>query len=362
MAFLQQLVVRSGWRWLRVGEPYASVLKRCALVTGVTESCTLNELPFIGLVTSDPTVEDIMNRVVVTHDWMGQRFEELLNNSPRTMLRMFQSLAVIAIGSDVNPSSYSILNARLNLDPYYLWLSVAEKRTIDTGDDFRTDFGPGLRFEYFRAFVKSDGDTLSFASLTDDSVREFADIVAPAASLLYHELAHAVDFTPVWTNAANWLSPRLQSALPNRSTVLEGLGGVRYRNETPTETEKNYMASHVGGLFANDGAMTFYSYSSIREDFANLVEAAMLKYQYDISVGVYFYDKPTDTDPGCRVGWGVLNRIGNPSVIPRAEWAVNRAVATGSSIDNFFANGTGAEIPHRVGEDLCRAAKARRRA
>jgi len=354
----------------RANGPYAGVLKRCALVAEVDNSCRLNELPFLGLVSFDPTVEDIMNRVVVTHDWMGARFEELLNSSPATLLRMFRSLAVIAIGSDVKPSSYSIVNARLKIDPYYLWMTVAEKRTIDTGDDFRTNFGAGLRFEYFRSFLKPDGNTINFPSLTDDSEREFADIVPAAMSLFFHELAHAVDFTPPWTftdmdmstsiyqsiinNSASWLSPTLQSVIPNQSTNLEELAGVRYRNELPLETHTRYRAEDAGALFANDGAVTFYSYSTIREDFANLVQAAMLKFQYDISMGVYFYNKPTVSDPTCVIAWGVMNRIANPSVIPRAEWAVNRAVASGGPIDDFFSSETGIELQsHRVGEDLC---------
>ncbi len=353
----------------RPNSAYASVLKKCALISESSESCKLHELPFIGLVNSEPSVANIMDRVLVTHDWMGERFERLLSSSPVTLRRMFQSIAVIVIGADVRPSSYSILNAAMKVDPYYLWMSVAEKATIDPGSDFRSSFGANLRFQYFRDFKKANGRPLLFPSLTDQSERAFADLIEPAVSLLFHELAHAVDFAPSWTlpdmnydasinsailnNSSNWLSPKLQDTYPNQSTALTSLAGVRFFDDSPSATDLAFTAVDVGAEFENDGAATFYSYSTIREDFANLVQAAMIKFHYDISLGVYFYDKPTTADPTCKIAWGVMNRIAHPTVLTRAEWAVNRAVATGLVIDSFFAGGAGVEVSDRVGEDLC---------
>ena len=64
---------------------YASVLKPCAgLDIGDFQesySCRLSDLPFIGQEVATPDIDDIMSRVVVSHDWMGERFRDALTLS-----------------------------------------------------------------------------------------------------------------------------------------------------------------------------------------------------------------------------------------------------------------------------------------
>lgn len=356
----------------RSQSPYADVIKNCALVSQSDQSCTLKTLPLIGKNLANPSVTDIMDRVLVTHDWMGQRFEELLNRAPYTLIRMFRSTTAIVIGSEVRPSSYRTTTGRIAIDPGFLWLTVNEKATIEKSRDFRSNFGPSLRFGTALRFTVNGQRAISSYSLDDNSTRAIEDIIIPAVSLLYHELAHATDVAPIWTiegmnqddtfynamlsNSAEWLAPRLQNIYPNENATLASLGGVQYFNDAPTEAEKNLTAAEVGALFDTDGATSFYSYSTLWEDFANLVEFSMIKFHYGVSTNVSFYDFPNVQNPNCSdyiMGWGVRNRIANPYVAQRAEWAVNRSVLTGSTIDSFFSNDIGTETVARVGEDYC---------
>ena len=71
-----------------------------------------------------------MERVVVSHDWMGVRFEQLMRRMPTDLVELFAPVTAIVIGSDVRPSFYSSFRGTINLDPGFLWMSVPEKQTI----------------------------------------------------------------------------------------------------------------------------------------------------------------------------------------------------------------------------------------
>ena len=100
-----------------VSEPYNTnsnhkdVLKKCIEAVDGAE-CTFNELPLIGQSVISPQISDIMDRVVVSHDWMGVRFEQLLSQLSSEALILFKPVAVIYIGSENDGVSY---NAGLSL-------------------------------------------------------------------------------------------------------------------------------------------------------------------------------------------------------------------------------------------------------
>jgi len=182
----------------RDSSPYAGVLKRCVLVNTVAESCTLNELPLIGNGTATPTVDQIMERVLVTNNWMGARFEDVLRDSPQSLLTLFASTTAILIGSEVRPSFYTRLNGAIQIDPVYLWTSIDEKSSISKADDFRSDYGKDLQFWFLSRQANPDGSRLApYYSLDDNSVRPIEHIKAPLQRLLFHELVHAFKQRPI---------------------------------------------------------------------------------------------------------------------------------------------------------------------
>jgi hypothetical protein len=345
----------------RSDSPYASMLNECALVEDYSLACTLDSLPFITQATPDFTRDDILDRLLVTHAWMGDRFAALLNDAPEMMISLFGSVTSISIGSTVRPSFYWIGTGAIQLDPEGLWLSVLEKANVSIEEDYRSGFGDELQFWFFETMRSGNQAAVRYYSLTDRQERPYEDIKIPMYRLLYHELAHAVDYlpaqsvatldsslTPLVALVANedlFLSPRLSNDLPLYSQTLFELGQVRYRGVAATELQKSFNPGFVGTEMANDGAARFYSYSTEREDFATLFTQIMMKFSFDIDIYIAFVNKPADESSYfCNellVGWGQKNRLADPLLIPRARWILDNVYGPGDNFDSFFATEIG---------------------
>ncbi len=322
--------------------PYAAVLGDC-----VRTNCKFSTLPLVGMEYDDPSIDNIMNRVVVSHAWMGMRFEQLLNALPSDMLSLFKNVTAIVIDGDVRPSYYTDYSGAIYLDPASLWLTVPEKDTIRTDPDYRSGFSDPLMFKAPWRYLLDNQYAWRGFSLHDQSERQLEDIVFPMAQLLLHELAHANDFFPYdeMANISRDLTPqkasealvdrRLSSRLANlvselESTELKSLANVYYRGRPPTEEQANFTAATVGEMFAMDVASDFYPYSSPFEDLAMLFEEVMMKYFFDLDRDIAFV-----SSEGWFVGWGQRNRVGELEILPRAEWAA-RAMFPNIEFGDFF--------------------------
>ncbi|MGQ7847958.1 hypothetical protein ACUNV4_25915 [Granulosicoccus sp. 3-233] len=357
----------------RTDSPYASVLRDCALVDRSSDACTLEVLPFITQATPDFTREDILDRLLVTHDWMGQRFEQLLTEAPEDMVTLFGALTSIAIGSTVRPSNYWGGTGGIQLDPEYLWLTVDEKATVSIEEDYRSGYGKDLRFWAFGTLrLGNEPASLSY-SLTNSTERTLDDIRIPVYRLLYHELAHAVDYLPsssvatldasltpsaaLDANRQYWLSPGLYLDLPLYSEELQALAQVSYKGEESTAEQRGYSPAHVGSLMANDGAAKYYGYSTHREDFATLFATTMIKRDFGVDYYMAFVQKPEDEEnyecSDLSVGWGVRNRIADPLVQPRAKWVMESIYGFSNDIDTLFAGELGQQTLMTEGLDWC---------
>ncbi len=370
----QRIIAIEDSRAYRTNSAYSAVLKECALAE-FDNPCLLAKLPYIGQASAAPTVEDIMQRVVVSHDWMGVRFEQMLRRLPADIIGLFSPVTSIVIGSDVRPSSFSPSRGRVRLDPRYLWMTVSEKRTISTAADFRSEFGASLQFVSRSRSMIGDEYAVAYWSLTDDSERPIDELDIPLARLLYHELAHANDYvqsdkvaglaldqTP--SQAVDLLSDTRVSALlyddvslTAQTSLLYGLGAVRYFDDEPSEFHKSVLADTVGATMDNEGKTIFYAYSTIREDAATLFEASMIKFHYQVDTHVGFANKPANyPDSFCndyKVAWGVRNRIASPLVTPRAKFVTDRMLPRSTALDNFFSSNLGQAVPLRVGDGWC---------
>jgi len=342
--------------------PYAAVLRDCVVINTRAESCPLTTLPFIGDGTTQPTIDDVMDRVLVTHNWMGDRFEQVLMSAPPEVMTLFSSATAVLIGSNVRPSYYTTLTGAIQIDPVYLWSSVEEKGSISKAEDFRSDFGSDLQFWFLSRTANRSGDRLTpFYSLDDDSERPFEDITVPLVRLLVHELAHATDFMPRSKIAGldtslsafdsidsvfdDWLSPQLTAAFPLTSLEMVGFANVRYRGAEATNVQKTTTAADVGEFMASDGAIQFYSYSTIREDLAQLVESVVMSYRYDSISNSGFTQKPFDesnyTCADLRVAWGQRNRLADPLVNVRAREATDLVISLTPQMTEFLDNSLG---------------------
>jgi hypothetical protein len=350
---------------------YADVLVDCVSAETVDESCLLSTLPLIGQQGTAPTIETIMSRTVISDDWMAQRFRQYLQVAPAEIINLFGAVTAVVIARDIRPSFYTTGTAAIYLDPADLWLTNAEKATIDRAADYRSDFGNELAFvPLFRYVVGQDYAWDNF-SLTDDSERTIADIILPLSALLLHELAHANDVFPpslitsldssetaveaAFFRADSGVSAILSGFSPLNSETLMGLGEVLYAGRTATDLEKSLSATDVGNEFEPDGASDSYSYSSTFEDVAMLFEEVMLKHLFNVDREFAYTDAPPEGleqfCDGYVIQWGFRNRVSETLVESRAELVLQELLGQ-ADVSDYLAS---LDDPQRMtnGIDWC---------
>ena len=358
----------------RVNSPYAANLIPCVQALERGNACSLNQLNFIYNDNPNPTIDDIMNRLVVSDDWMAKRFQEMLthSNMPKTMLPLFQSVRAIVISAEIRPAFFSPYSGAIYLDPNYLWLTNAEKDTINKDDDYRGEFVKKFEFLSLQRFVYNNTQAFPAGSLYDKTQRSLGATIPMLASLLFHELAHARD--TYHNSFLDTLTPsdeRLSEIFENRkikvineqifvetfkltNKTMFALSQSLFKGTEPSAELKALTASDVGTMLEGEGANDQYAYYTGYEDFAMLFEESMMKKHYGIDRDVTYVEVPATTTPKCDdyvIGWGQRNRIAASEVRPRAEAVVKKALANTSGIDlleveQFFSNlGSPATLP-----------------
>lgn len=339
-------------RVYKANSPYKSVLVECVDAKEMEDACNLAELPLLGMVYNDPGIPHIMDRVVTSHQWMGERFEALLSEFPEQMLPLFKGVTAIVIDADIRPAYYSGLTGAIYIDPAYLWLTVEEKQTINPQEDYRSGFDDPLAFRALFRFVQEGHVPYRNLPLTDNSTRELEDITLLIARPILHELAHANDYAPpdvslstssesVWGALSGiedqWVSSRLNSISSLSSETLFSLAGVMYRGYDPTIEDLEISSAEVGTHFENDGGIYSYSYTSEAEDIAMLVEASLMKYFFDADLELAFTGVPEDPTScsAYEIGWGQIGRIADESVWARAKLAT-QLIAPHINFGDFF--------------------------
>jgi hypothetical protein len=339
-------------------------LVACAQVNTILKSCSLETLPLIGLESGEISIQKIMQRVVTSHQWMGDRFKKLLEIMPAETLALFNSVTMIVLDDDTRPSFYWSLTGALYIDPSFLWLTNQEKVNVTKKSDYRNDYGKDLRLVSLWRFVKDNKRAYKSYSLEGDQERGIDDIKIKFFSLIFHELAHANDFAPfsslnsldktnsifvaLSNNSNNRISNKLYQSYPLQSSQLIGIGQVLYKGKTATDEIKNLTAEYAGSLMHNDGANRMYSYSTQYEDLADLFEATLMKKYFDIDLDVGFTNKPANSNPTCSdyiIGWASRNRIANPVIKIRAK-QVAQQILNVIDWEDFFndeVNGVGVE-------------------
>ena len=359
--------------------PYAELLNRCRDADG-DALCTTEQLPLLGQNgNTNITVNDIMSRVVTTHDWMGPRFQQLLERLGPEALKLFGPIAVITLGGD--SEDYSFANSwrgSLYIPTDILWLTEQEKAALyvpeSTSGGNTTQVTPLPWLARFR-WLKGD-NWLYFA--TDRSEREYANIEVHFAANLYYPLAYINGVIPPMavTQALPTETPRdlFENTLDNLPAQLYAdqsltidpsplfaLATTYHDKIEPTTEQLAQTPAEVGGLFGNEGKMRLWGYSTRENDFASLLQAGMLDYTSDVYLDVTFNNRGPDfTVRGCddeTIGWGVRNRIASPLVTPRVRFAMESVLGTSTKLDNFFA-GIGEETVIPAGLGWCESANS----
>lgn len=322
--------------------PYKAVLRDCVYSNQLEQNCTIDQLPLIGQ-ESNSGKQQILDRLLVSHQWMGENFEYFLDHldADSDFATLLQSVTAIVISYDVRPSFYWVATGAIYLDPNDLWLLAEERDTINEAPDYRSGFGGELQFLMPWRYVKNNQYTSYITPRSTRVNRTPAEMQPDLASLLYHELAHANDFFPrsvhpylqgptllddyeTRNSQQLLISDQLTAKYPLNSTEMKSLADVSFRGESATDQQKAYMPSDISSFFSADTASDYYAYSTRREDAAMLFEEAMMSHRLGIQRDVGVTDKPdvisADT---IRVDWGQRGRIGDDSLQNRAAFVIN---------------------------------------
>ena len=354
--------LRSLARAANPGNPITNTLINCTVLVTEDNLCSFNQIPLLGMETSAPTVDQVMDRVLVSHDWMAVRMREVFNEMPPELLLIMRGITAIVISYDVRPSFYWSGSGAIYIDPDRLWLTTAEQQTIDPAPDYRADLGNVFLFTMPARYV-ANGDT-DLRSLN----RDLSSISMRLAGLFYHELAHANDYYPpgrlasidrtvpmyLATSANGLPSNLLQGTFPLTSVLMDRLAGVSFRSETVRLADQSLTAEDIAAEFPLDVAHDFYSYSSSREDLAMLFEEVMMYYSYGLDRDVAVTDLPANLE-SCsqlRVAWGQRNRVAQTNILPRATLILEAllpelAAAVTLQLDDVVPT------QMRVDEDFC---------
>jgi hypothetical protein len=364
----------------RASSPYAGVLTRCTFDAQLqyfgagSNLCPLTTLPFLEQTTAGalPTVEQVMNRVLVSHDWMGDAFQAMLReHATPDLLRLFNGVTAVVIGAHIRPSYYYALTGAIYIDANNLWLSAHERDVISEAPDFRSEFDRDLQYSTVWRYVQSvNGLTTSIFvpfPATSRIGRELSYLPQQAGWLLYHELGHAADFFPparrgnVSLTLTPWQiigpifqarelpSDLLAAQLPLQSQPMFALAQVKFFGAQASETQKSYTPQQVAGFFAPDRATDDYNYATTREDFAMVFEEFMMfrNHQWRRDFAVTDKIAAGATSASVIVRWGQRGRIGESNIKPRARLVVQNAAPW---VDLNQVDALPPPMPMRAGE------------
>lgn len=321
------------------GAPMVEGLNNCIYANYFSAPCSLSRINLIGQDQPNPSVDDIMDRVITSHPWMAENFRKFLTEEDQhgDFKKLLRSVSAVVISYDIRPSYYWVATGAIHLDPEDLWLTPEQRDVIDVAPDYRSSFGQELQYVMPWRYVKDNDYASSYYPREYRFSREIRDLVPDLGSLLYHELAHANDTFPSSTlnsvsgtsvyNAfqrreGQTIADKLTAAHPKGSEEMAALGQVNYRGVSPTDVQKAYTPDDVAGFFSHDNAPTQYAYSSEAEDVATLFDAAMMSARYNIlrDEAVSTPRHATDSSQSYVLSWGQRGRVTDPAVMPRSKF------------------------------------------
>lgn len=329
--------------------PYADALINCVYSNTLTSSCTLSQTPLLAKEVNNtsvtPSIESIMDRVVVSHQWMGDRFKDfLMNNDTNDDIKnLLRATTAIVISYDIRPSFYWAATGAIYLDAENFWLTPDERDTINEAPDYRANFGQELLFTMPWRYVKQNAYASQSYSKSERVTRTAEEALYRLTSLMYHELAHANDFFPSneWyvhnseqrvldaATSTAFESDELAISFPLNSQEMRGLAQVSFTGESANQKQKNYLPADIEEFFSPESASDYYAYSSLREDYAMLFEELMMQSRFNVIRDVAITNQPSGENISTAdyiVTWGQRGRIGDDKLRDRVLFTASRVL------------------------------------
>lgn len=333
--------------------PHAAALRDCIYTPALSNAtlCTLGRLPLLGTETRGelPSVAQVMARVLVSNDWMGERFEAFLREQDAhgDFRRLLNATTAIVIGGRVRPAFYWSATGAIYLDADALWQTPAERDSVSEAPDPRSDYGADLGYRTLWRYVQGNQAVGGRGEVLARALRDGAALIPTLGRLLYHELTHANDFLPprlhlllngglrvYEATPADTASDRLRAQLPFFSQPLVEMGRVRFFGAAATAAQRAYWPEEAAAFFAADRATDDYAYAwptgqtVPREDAAMLAEEALMQLRHGLLRDVAFTPPLTDgvSSADLTVAWGQRGRVGEPAIKPRVALVLGQTM------------------------------------
>ncbi len=330
---------------------YADRLTTCVFDARLDPSngCSLQRLPLISQEApgnQPPSVDDILARVLVSHDFLGASFEQFLRTQDPEgdFRRMLGAVTAVVIGAHVRPPIYYGATGAIYLDATDLWLTADQRDLIDEAPDYRLGFGDGLTFSGLTRWTVANDFAWPFYRRDTRASRSVAALTNEFGRVLYHELTHAADFFPPALHgsldtsktpndlylprfrAGQLPSSLLANRIPLQSAEMKALGQVLFAGAMASDSQKGFPPAQVADFFRSDQANDTYSYATSREDLAMLVEEFMMAHRREVRRDVAITNKYRTGIPSDQliVAWGQRGRIGEAAIKARVRFALGQ--------------------------------------
>ncbi|MFO1286530.1 MAG: hypothetical protein U1F49_08340 [Rubrivivax sp.] len=265
----------------------------------VATLCPLATLPFMAQTTGGalPSVEQVMDRVVVSHDWMGRNFETFLrtHDTAGDFRRMLMSTTAVVIGAQVRPSFYYAVTGAIYFDADNFGSRPRRARHGQRGADRPQQLRHDAAVHDAVALCARERHPVPVLRPAPARHARRRRAARQRAGRFPTSLAHALDFPagfklcvaePGALAVGQHRPARAAAAADFRrgggelSAHFHRHGGPRpgaLFGATATAVQEGYSAAQVAGFFAADVATDDYAYASRREDTAMVLEEFLMQ-------------------------------------------------------------------------------------
>ncbi len=318
---------------MNADSPQAEQLRACVYSNQLrsANSCTFNTLPLIATDSTLPSIDKIMDHVLVSHEWMGNRFRAFLEKYDDSLdfRRMLGNVTAIVIASDIERSAYRYFTGAIYIKPDYFALTPAERRTLTLSPESASisPSGPTRPVTSFWRYTRQNTAIVTVPNRRSERTVTFDEIEMSLARALYHELAHATDY--ISPARKNRISTHLSPFELLEAEGIDKLASNELRVNHPLlYSELNHLAENyflsanhtvvqdtavLTNLFEEDYATDLYAHLNAQEDLAMLFEEAMMQIRFSAKRDIAFADQ---NQPEI-VFWGQRGRIGANHILPR---------------------------------------------
>lgn len=305
--------------------PYVKKLLICSYPDTEEKSCVVKELPLLEMNPQKISVNDILNRTLVTHQFLGEKFKQVLLKMPPETLALFGAVNGIVISSEVSTNAYWARSGFIYLSARLFCRSKDECQTLSKENDIQK-----LPVKFVNDYIYNQ------KSIWDESIQDDQILLYKVAATLFHELAHANDyFEPSYVRSNDFAKEKsydeltfermtvrqmVSQRMPGRpsSVRLEHLAGIIYKNEEIKDEDLTLTPQSVVDEFLTNNTNDLYSHINHEEDMARLVEEALILTYFNIPRLIVFTDKSNS------IVYAEKNRVAQPNLRTRVLYVIEK--------------------------------------